>query len=117
MCNVEQLVVCLRWVNEGFEIREESVGLYEVASTGAQIIYTVITNVLLRLNLSISKVRGQCYDGAAVKLFNPVVEQLVNIFSTLLCIEKEYTLGQLFSLFDPISIIVMYMGGFASHSN
>ena len=63
--NVEQVVVCLRWVNEGFEIREEFVGLYEVASTGAEIIYTVITNVLMRLILSISKVRGQCYDGAA----------------------------------------------------
>ena len=63
--NVEQVVVCLRWVNEGFEIREEFVGLYEVASTGAEIIYTVITDVLLLLNLSISKIRGQCYDGAA----------------------------------------------------
>ena len=36
-----------------------------MASTGAEIIYTVITDVLLRLNLSISKVRGQRYDGAA----------------------------------------------------
>ena len=62
--NVEQVVVCLRWVSERFEIREEFVGLYEVASTGAEIIYAVITDVLLRLNLSISNVRGQCYDGA-----------------------------------------------------
>ena len=28
-------------------------------------IYSTIKDVLLRLNLPISKVRGQCYDGAA----------------------------------------------------
>ena len=36
-----------------------------MASTGAETIYATITDVLLRLNLSVSKVRGQCYDGAA----------------------------------------------------
>lgn len=65
LSNVEQVVVCLRWVSEKFEVEEDFVGLYEVASTGAEVIYGVITDVLLRLNLSISKVRGQCYDGAA----------------------------------------------------
>ena len=39
--------------------------LYEVASTRAETIYTTMNNVLLRLNLSISKLHGQCYDGAA----------------------------------------------------
>ena len=65
LSNIEQAVVCLRWVSEKFEVEEEFVGLYEVESTGAEVIYGVITDVLLRLNLSISKVRGQCYDGAA----------------------------------------------------
>ena len=32
--NVKQVVICLRWVNE---IQEEFVGLYKVASTGAEI--------------------------------------------------------------------------------
>ena len=52
-------------MNENFEIQEEFVGLYEVASNGAENIYAAITNVFLRLNLPISKARGQCYDGAA----------------------------------------------------
>ena len=52
-------------MSEKFEVEEEFVGLYEVASTGAEVIYDAITDVLLQLNLSISKVRGQCYNGAA----------------------------------------------------
>ena len=63
--NVEQVVICLRWVSEKFKVEKEFLGLYEVASTGAESIYTVITDVLLRLNLAISKVRNQCYNGAA----------------------------------------------------
>lgn len=61
----EQVVICLKWVNENFEIQEEFVGLYEVDSTSAEKIYAAITDVFLCLNLPISKVRGQCYDGAA----------------------------------------------------
>ena len=63
--NVEQVVVCLRWVSETFEVQEDFVGLYEVASTRAETIYAAITDVLLRLNLALSRVHGQCYDGAA----------------------------------------------------
>ena len=58
--NVEQVVICIRWVSEKFEVQEEFVGFYKVSSTGAEIIYAAITDVLLRLNLAISKVRGQC---------------------------------------------------------
>ena len=63
--NMEQVVICLRWVSEDFNIQEEFIGLYEVTSTRADIIYAAITDVLQRLNLALSKVRGQCYDGAA----------------------------------------------------
>ena len=45
-----------------FEAFEDFVGLYQVESKK---IYGVITDVLLRLNLAVSKVRGQCYDGAS----------------------------------------------------
>ena len=51
--NVEQVVVCLRWVNETLKVQEDFVGLYEVGSTGAETIYTAMNDVLLRLNLSI----------------------------------------------------------------
>ena len=60
--NVEQVVLCFRCVDRKYSTQEEFVGLYEVASTRAETIYTFITDVLLRSNLAISKVRGQCYD-------------------------------------------------------
>ncbi len=63
--NMEQVVVCLRRVSETFKVYEEFVGLYDVASTRTETIYAAITDVFLRMNLSVSKVRGQCYDGAA----------------------------------------------------
>ena len=52
-------------MSERFEVRENYFGLYEVASTASDNIYATITDVLLDLKLSISKVRGQCYDGAS----------------------------------------------------
>ena len=60
VANVEQVVVCLRWVSERFEVYEDFVALYQVESTQSEKIYGVIADVLLRLNLAVSKVRGQC---------------------------------------------------------
>jgi hypothetical protein len=79
VANVEQVVVCLRWVSEKFEIFEDFVGLYQVESTGAEKIFGVITDVRLRLNLAISKVCGQCYDDVRCKIW---------------CCSKELSLGQ-----------------------
>lgn len=63
--NKEQVVVCLRWVDDIFEAHEIFVGLYEVESTEASAIFFLIRDVLKRFNISIAKLRGQCYDGAS----------------------------------------------------
>lgn len=63
MSDTEQGVASLGLVSEKFEIRKEFVGLVEIAPTGVEIIYEVIADVLLRLNLS--SVPSQCNDGAA----------------------------------------------------
>lgn len=63
--NVEQVVVCLRWVSTKFKAHEEFIGLYQVESIEAENLHRVISDVFLRLNLAVSKVRGQCYDGAS----------------------------------------------------
>ena len=63
--NQEQVTLFVRWVTEDFEVREEFLGLYSVASIDADTLVSVIKDVFLRLNLSFDRVRGQCYDGAS----------------------------------------------------
>ena len=59
------MVVTLRWVNDELDAHEEFIGLHSLPSTEARTIVSVIQDVLLCLNLSMSKVRGQCCDGAS----------------------------------------------------
>ena len=63
--NKEQVVICFRWVDKQLEAHEEFTGLYLVESTQASILHSVIRDVLQWFNLTITKLRGQCYDGAA----------------------------------------------------
>lgn len=55
MSNREQVVLCLRWVSEKFEVHEEFIGLYMVESIDANTLVSVIKDVLQRLNLSLSQ--------------------------------------------------------------
>ena len=63
--NREQLVICLRWLEEKFNVHEDMVGFYQIDDTGAETIAASIKDALIRLNISISKCRGQTYDGAS----------------------------------------------------
>ena len=63
--NEEQLATCFRWVSNDLEVNEEFLGLHPLPSTDACTIFTVLKDILLRYNLDTSKLRGQCYDGAA----------------------------------------------------
>ena len=49
------------------EVNEEFIGLYQVPAIDAATltICTVAKDTFTRLNLSMSKLRGQCYDGAS----------------------------------------------------
>ena len=64
VANNEQVVICFRWVDSELKAHEEFAGLYETNSTHAHVLHSVIHDVLLRMNLSITRLRGQCYDGA-----------------------------------------------------
>ena len=46
-------------------VYEELLGLYRVDSIAADSLTAVIKDVMIRLNLSMSKLRGQCYDGCS----------------------------------------------------
>ena len=63
--NKEQVVICLRWVDNSLEAHEEFIGLYQVSNPQSSTLLAVIRDVLLRVNISITKLRGQCYDGAS----------------------------------------------------
>lgn len=61
----EQLVMCIRYVDSDFDIHEVFIGFYELARQDATTLFTVVKDILLRMNIDIQHCRGQCYDGAA----------------------------------------------------
>lgn len=63
--NKEQLTLVVRWVDENFDVFEEFLGMYGLQATTADSIVSAITDALLRFQISINKVRGQCYDGCS----------------------------------------------------
>ena len=62
--NKEQVVVCLRWVDDKFEAHEDFVVLHNVDDITAVTIVYVITDTVCCMNLSLSMCRAQCNDGA-----------------------------------------------------
>lgn len=62
---IEQESICFRYVGHDLVPQEVFIGLYGVAGTTGEEIARVAVDVLLRLNLPMSGLRGQTYDGAA----------------------------------------------------
>ena len=62
-------------------VEEEFVGLYNTADTSANTLVSILHDCLLRLNLSVNKLRGQCYDGASSMAGkrNGVAKQITNL--------------------------------------
>lgn len=60
--NVEYLPLCLRFVDEKYDIREEFVSFARVRATD---IANAIVSMLEELGLSLADLRGQGYDGAS----------------------------------------------------
>ena len=63
--NVEHLALCLHFVDEKCDIREEFVTFVKLERVRASDITTAIINTLEGLGLSLNELRGQGYDGAA----------------------------------------------------
>ena len=63
--NKEQVTFTIRWVSDNLEVHEEFIGLYEVPAIDAVTLATVAKDTFTKLNLSFSKLQGQCYDGAS----------------------------------------------------
>jgi len=61
----EQMSICIRYVDNDLCPHEEFLGLYEPPDTTGKVLAKCITDVLLRLQLPLSALRGQTYDGAS----------------------------------------------------
>ena len=61
----EQLCVALRWVDDRFEVFEDTLGLVQLDETNAECITAAIIDALTRCNLDLLNCRDQAYDGAA----------------------------------------------------
>ena len=59
--NKEQFVICLRWVDDEFELHKEFIGLYETDNLTANTLVVAIKDTLLHKNLNLSRCH---YDGA-----------------------------------------------------
>ena len=60
-----QAVFAIRWVGDNLQANEEFLGLYQLPNIEASMLISMIKDSLIRFNLSITKIRGQCYDGAS----------------------------------------------------
>lgn len=61
----EQEAIAVRFVNDELEPCETFLGFYNLTSTTSQSVANMIFDVLLRLNLPLSNLRGQTYDGGS----------------------------------------------------
>ncbi len=61
----EQMCVVIRWVDEEYEIYEDSIGLIQVPKTDANTLICALKDILIRCILSLSQCRGQAYNGAS----------------------------------------------------
>ena len=61
----EQEAICIRYVDDEFQVREEFVGFYECSSTTGASLARMIEDGLCRLNLPLTGLRGMAFDGAA----------------------------------------------------
>ena len=80
--NMEQVTLVIRHVTEELQVHEEFLGLYAVDSTDATTLVSVVKDaIMVRMNLPMSKLRGQCYDGASVMsgIRSGVAKQIADI--------------------------------------
>lgn len=63
--NTELMSLCVRFVDEKCQVREEFIDFMGTCRTTGEVLVSNIVKKLSELNLDVSKIRGQGYDGAA----------------------------------------------------
>ncbi|XP_053951251.1 zinc finger MYM-type protein 1-like [Anastrepha ludens] len=62
---IEQVSVCLRIVSEDLTAKEHFISFFSTSDTKAKTLFDLVEEIFQKYNLPLSKVRGQCYDGAS----------------------------------------------------
>ena len=70
VATIEQMSICIRFVDDKPEVREEFLGFVKLDRTDAETISASLLSFLSSCNLDLSNLRGQGYDGAAVMAGN-----------------------------------------------
>ena len=65
IANTEQIVLCIRYVDDDLATHEEFIGMRSLDSTTSESVNRTIEDNLLRLSVQLTNCRGQCYDGAS----------------------------------------------------
>ena len=65
VCHNEQMSFSVRWVDNYYDIHEDTLGLIQLPNTRAVTIFLAIKDVLIRCSLPSTQCRGQAYDGAS----------------------------------------------------
>ena len=63
--NIQQLVICIRWVTKDLVVEEDFIGLMPLDKANATNIAAAIKDVILRMGLSMEDAKAQCYDGCS----------------------------------------------------
>lgn len=61
----EQVSISFRVTLPNFEVKEIFMGFHKTSDTKSETLSKIIHDVLLRFNLNVNDLRGQCFDGAA----------------------------------------------------
>ena len=62
---LEQISICVRYVNDAAEVQERFLGFWECPKTDGGSLFLTVSSILKSLGVSMRKIRAQCYDGAA----------------------------------------------------
>jgi Domain of unknown function (DUF4371) len=59
MSRMQQLSICLRWIDDEFCVHEDYVGMHEVEKADAASLTAILLDVIVRLGLDVKNLRGQ----------------------------------------------------------